>query len=61
MDNVITAAELLRIAEQQLGSLSAVSRKTRIFRSTLKRIKNGTTSAPHAETYGRLAKAINDD
>lgn len=61
MDHVITAFELLRIAEDKLGSLSAVARKSRICRSTLKRIKNGSTNAPHAGTYGKLAKAIIDE
>ena len=60
MNQVIDAAELLRIAVQKHGSLSAVAKKTKLFRSTLKRIRNGSTNAPHPETLAKLVRVIND-
>jgi DNA invertase Pin-like site-specific DNA recombinase len=60
MNYVIDAAELLRIAVQKHGSISAVARKTRLFRSTLKRIKKGETIAPHPETLAKLVRVINN-
>lgn len=60
METVIDAAELLRIAERKHGSLTAVAKKSKIFRSTLKRIKNGSTIAPHTDTLAKLVRVIND-
>jgi DNA invertase Pin-like site-specific DNA recombinase len=56
---IIDAAELLKLAEKQCGSLSAVAKHAKLFRSTLKRIKNGETKAPHPDTIARLVRIIN--
>lgn len=54
----ITPAEILKEAEKKHGSLCAVARKTGLQRSTLKRIKNGSTNAPHEATIAKLVRAI---
>lgn len=56
---VIDAKELVRLAVAKYGSISEAARRARVFRSTLKRINNGDTSAPHADTIAKLVKALN--
>ena len=53
----ISSVEILKQAELACGSLSALARRTEIERSVLKRIKNGTTKTPHADTIAKLVRA----
>lgn len=56
---VITPKTIINQAIEKYGSLSAVARRTQLYRSTLKRIRNGETIAPHPETIALLVKALN--
>lgn len=57
-DALLNPQSLLENAVETCGSLSAVARASGVDRSTLKHIRNGNTTTPHAATLAKLLRLV---